>query len=170
MCSIYFFEGPVAGDRSGKSDTTMNMVLRPGEAIVWRWGQLRPLKYHGVQGSTPTYEDAIYNGMWEYCPDFSRAVWRKGAVTVENITIEPDGLAAEEGKTGTIVWSMRSPYVFVGGRLEVEGEGPGSSFARMARPGGPRRTALTSSFRLSVRPATSTSLSASWKGHRGFGD
>ena len=40
-----------AGERSGKSDTTMNMVLRPGEALVWQWGQLRPLKYHdGARG------------------------------------------------------------------------------------------------------------------------
>ena len=123
MCSMYFFEGPVTGERSGKSDTTMNMVLRPGEALVWRWGQLRPLKYHGMLRVTPTYEGAIYNGLWEYRPDFSKAVWRKGAAAVENVTMGPDGLAADEGKTGTIVWSMRSPYVFVGSRLNVEGAG-----------------------------------------------
>jgi hypothetical protein len=123
MCSMYFFEGPVAGDRSGKSDTTMNMVLRPGEALVWRWGQLSPLKYHGMLRVTPTYEGAICNGLWEYRPDFSQAMWRQGAAAVENVTVGPDGLAADEGKTGTIVWSMRSPYIFVGGRLEVEGAG-----------------------------------------------
>ena len=123
MCSMYFFEGPVGGERSGKSDTTMNMVLRPGEAIIWRWGQLRPLKYHGALHVTPTYENAIYNGLWEYRPDFSDAAWRKGAATVEDITTGPDGLAASEGQTGTIIWTMRSPYVFVGGRLEVEDAG-----------------------------------------------
>lgn len=121
MCSMYFFKGPVTGERSGKSDTTMNMVLRPGEALTWRWGQLRPLKYHGMLHVIPTYEDVIYNGLWEYRPDFSKAMWRQGALAVENITVRPDGLAAEEGKTGTIVWSMRSPYIFVGGRLDVEG-------------------------------------------------
>ena len=123
MCSMYFYEGPVQGDRSGKSDTTMNMVLRPSEALTWRWGQLRPLKYHGALHVTPTYEEVIYNGLWEYRPDFSKAIWRKGAVVVENIMERPDGLAADEGKTGTIVWSMRSPYVFVGGRLIVDGGG-----------------------------------------------
>lgn len=123
MCSMYFFEGQVGGERSGKSDTTMDMVLRPGEALVWRWGQLRPLKYHGMLRVTPTYENAIYNGLWEYHPDFSKAVWSKGAATVENVMMALDGLAADEGKTGTIVWSMRSPYVFVGGRLDVEGAG-----------------------------------------------
>jgi hypothetical protein len=123
MCSMYFFEGPVTGERSGKSDTTMDMVLRPGEALTWRWGQLRPLKYHGMLHVTPTYEDVIYNGLWEYRPDFSKAIWRKGALTVENITLRPEGLAADESKTGTIIWSMRSPYIFVGGLLEVEGAG-----------------------------------------------
>jgi len=121
MCSMYFYAGPVTGERSGKADTTMNMVLRPGEALTWRWGQVRPLKYHGAQGTTPTYEYTIYNGLWEYRPDFSAGLWRKGAEAVENVTAGSDGLAAAEGKIGTIVWSMHSPYVFVGGRLEVEG-------------------------------------------------
>jgi len=123
MCSMYFFDGPVTGERSGKADTTMNMVLRPGEALTWRWGQLRPLKYHGTLGVTPAYEDVIYNGLWEYRPDFSNLVWREGTAIAENITTEPDGLAADRGKTGTIVWSMRSPYVFVGGRLDAEAAG-----------------------------------------------
>jgi len=126
MCSMYFFEGPVTGERSGKADTTMNMVLRPGEALVWRWGQVRPLKYHGVRGTTPTYEDPIYNGLWEYRPDFSGAAWRKGAGAVEHVTVGPDGLAADKGRTGSIIWTMRSPYVLVGGRLEAEA--PGARF------------------------------------------
>ncbi len=123
MCAMYFFEGPVGGERGGKSETTMNMALRPGEALVWRWGQVRPVKHHGMLHVAPTYEDVIYNGLWEYRPDLSRAIWRQGAATVENISTGSDGLAAEEGKTGTIVWTMRSPYIFVGGRLETEGAG-----------------------------------------------
>jgi hypothetical protein len=123
MCAMYFFEGAVTGERSGRADTTMNMVLRPGEAIVWRWGQHDPVKYHGALQTMPTYPSAIFNGLWEYRPHFSKETWRKGAATVENITSGPDGLAAEEGKKGTIVWTMRSPYVFVGGGLEAEGAG-----------------------------------------------
>ncbi len=53
--SLYFTETEISGERSGKADTTMNMVLRPGEAIVWRWGQLKPLKYHGMLQTMPTY-------------------------------------------------------------------------------------------------------------------
>ena len=123
MCAIYFYEGAVAGERGRKIDTTMNMVLRPGEAIVWRWGQLDPVKYHGALMTMPTYTSAIYNGLWEYRPDFSNETWRKGAAAVEDIAAGHDGLAAEDGKTGTIVWSLHSPYPFVGGRLEAEGEG-----------------------------------------------
>ncbi len=123
MCAMYYYEGEVTGQRGNKVDTTMNMVLRPGEAIVWRWGQLDPVKHHGALRTMPTYLSPIYNGLWEYRPDFSKETWRKGAATVENVASGPDGLAAEEGKTGTIVWTMRSPYVFVGGRIEAEGTG-----------------------------------------------
>lgn len=149
MCAMYFYEGQVTGERNGKADTTMNMVLRPGEALVWRWGQTDPLKYHGALQTVPTYESPIYNGLWEYRPNLSKASWRNGATRVENIrgsrrdeaqinegergqslltsaaTTEganslAEGLAAEEGKKGMIVWTLRAPYVFVGGRMEAE--------------------------------------------------
>jgi hypothetical protein len=123
FCAMYFFEGEVTGERRGKADTTMNMLLRPGEAIVWRWGQLKPLKYHGALMTMPAYPSTICNGLWEYRPDFSKETWRRGATSVENVAAGNDGLAAEEGKKGAIVWTMRSPYVLVGGRLEAESAG-----------------------------------------------
>lgn len=118
MCALYSYQGQVRGERGGRVDTTMNLVLRPGEAIVWRWGQLDPVKYHGA---APTYQSAIYNGRWEYRPDFSKETWRQGITAIEGVTSGPDGLAAEEGRKGTIIWTLRSPYVFVGGRIETEG-------------------------------------------------
>jgi len=121
MCAMYFYEGSVTGERGGKSDTTMNLVLRPGEALEWRWGQVEPVKHHGALGTMPAYPAAIYNGLWEYHPDLSKETWRKGTSSTENITIRPDGLAAEDGAKGTVVWKMKSPYVFVGGRLKAEG-------------------------------------------------
>jgi len=121
MCAMYFYEGEVAGGRGGKGDTTMNMVLRPGEAIIWRWGQCDPVKYHGALHTMPTYPQAIYNGLWEYRPDFSKDTWRQGAAGAKNVASGPDGLKAEGGKKGVIVWRMRSPYVFVGGRIEAQG-------------------------------------------------
>jgi hypothetical protein len=121
MCAMYFYEGAVAGERGRDLGTTMNLVLRPGEALVWRWGQLTPVKFHGERGTMPAYPALIYNGLWEYRPDLAKASWRQGATSSENILSGSDGLAAEEGKKGTVIWTMRSPYVFVGGRLEAEG-------------------------------------------------
>ncbi len=119
--SLYVYEGDVVGERHCKGDTTMNMVLRPGEAITWRWGHLNPAKYHG--GMKPLYPDTVCNGLWEYHPDFSKETWRRGASAAENVSSDAGGLMAEGGGTGTIVWTMRSPYVFVGGRLESQGAG-----------------------------------------------
>jgi hypothetical protein len=122
--ALFVYEGDTGGDRNSPRDTTMNMVLRPNEALVWRWGHRMPLKYHGRADITlwgRRAADRICNGRWEYRPDFTRDSWRRGADTVESVRVKDGGLVAEPGKTGVLVWKMRSPYVFVGGRLEVEG-------------------------------------------------
>ena len=121
--AMFVCEDPVRGDRAGSSKSTMNMTLRPGEALVWRWGHLTPAKYSWRSAEQPDYPDTVCNGLWEYRPDFSNDLWKKGATKIENIVSGPDGLRAEDGKTGTIIWTMRSPYIFVGGRFETEGNG-----------------------------------------------
>lgn len=119
--ALYIYEGEAKGDRDSRDGHTMNMVLRPNESLTWRWGHLNPVKYHGR--NPVKYPDTICNGLWEYRPDFTRDIWRDGADTVDSIKNTSKGLVAETGKTGVIVWTMRSPYVFVGGRLEIEGSG-----------------------------------------------
>jgi hypothetical protein len=119
--ALYVFEGPVTGDRRCTEGTTMNMTLRPGEALTWRWGHLEPLRQHG--NSSTNFPNTICNGLWEYCPNFSDEIWRKGAMSVDGIRADAQGLGAEAGKTGSIVWRVQCPYVFVGGKLEVEGKG-----------------------------------------------
>ncbi len=69
------------------------------------------------------YPDNICNGLWEYRPDFGGEVWKNGAMKVENVASGPEGLVAADGKTGTVVWKITSPYALVGGRLETEGSG-----------------------------------------------
>jgi hypothetical protein len=118
--SIYVFEGPVNGERNSAGGA-LDLVLRPGEALVWRWGHLQPVKYHGPRPSR--FPDRVCNGLWEYRPDFTRASWRAGALNVDAIRESDDGLVAETGKTGRAIWTMSSPYVFVGGRLEADGSG-----------------------------------------------
>jgi hypothetical protein len=119
--SIYVFEGKPEGDRNCATGTTMNMVLRPGESITWRWGHAGPVKYHG--GSKPRYPDLICNGLWEYRLDFSGDLWKKGTAAVEGVQAVGGELTAAGAKPGSVVWAVRSPYVLVGGRLEVEGRG-----------------------------------------------
>jgi hypothetical protein len=114
--AVYGYEGEVRGQRGGYRAATMKMTLRPGEAVVWRWGHLTPVKYHGPTWG-PLYPNTICNGLWEYRPDFSKETWRKGAV-VEGVKSSPAGLSE-----GTITWTMQSPYVMVGGRIVAEGQG-----------------------------------------------
>jgi acetyl esterase/lipase len=124
--ALFVYEGDAAGDRNSARDTTMNMVLRPHEALVWRWGHRTPLKYHGradLAGWGKRAPERVCNGLWEYRPDFTGESWRRGADTVENVRMKDGELAAEAGKTGVLIWKMRSPYVFVGGRIETEGTG-----------------------------------------------
>lgn len=119
--AMFVSEEPIQGSRACKEDTTMQMTLRPGEALVWRWGHLNPAKH--MSPSQFLYQDNICNGLWEYRPDFGGEVWQKGAMKVENVASGPDGLTAANGKTGTVVWKIAGPYAFVGGRLETEGSG-----------------------------------------------
>jgi hypothetical protein len=120
--SIYVFEGDVIGDRNADQTSAMNMTLRPGEALVWRWGHTEPPKYFG--SPEHRFSERICNGLWEYRPDFTNATWRKGADSVEEIVSAGGGLQAEQGKTGVVVWTIRSPYVMVGGELDFEGCNP----------------------------------------------
>ncbi len=121
VAGIYGFEGEVTGQRDCYKDGSLKMTLRPGEALVWRWGHLTPAKYHGST-EPALYPDTICNGLWEYRPDFSKDAWKKGAV-VENVKSTPEGLAAEDGKTGSVTWAIRVPYVLLGGKLVTEGSG-----------------------------------------------
>jgi hypothetical protein len=151
QASIYVYEGAPEGDRNSATGTTMNMVLRPGEAITWQWGHANPVKYHG--DNKPRYADLIANGLWEYQPDFSGELWKKGTAAIEGIEANQGELTAAPGKTGSIVWTVRSPYVLVGGRLKVEGSGArfslswdgkswmeaGSDLGKFFPPNGPAR-------------------------------
>jgi hypothetical protein len=120
----YTWEGRTTVPLDGWAWWNMGMVLRPHEALEWRWGHETPVKYHGdMAGYPPLAPDTISNGLWEYTPDFRNdAQWRAGA-TATNITNEGGVLTAAAGGTGTILWHMRAPYQFVGGTLSAAGGG-----------------------------------------------
>jgi hypothetical protein len=124
--ALFVYEGDAGGDRNSARNTTMDLVLRPNEALVWRWGHLVPLKYHGLTDITVWGRRAaerICNGLWEYRPDFTGESWRRGVERVENVRVKDGALVPDVGKTGVLIWKMRSPYVFVGGKLAVKGAG-----------------------------------------------
>ncbi len=120
----YTWEGSTTVQLDGWAWWNMGMVLRPHEAIEWRWGHETPVKYHGdMAGYPPIVPDTIYNGLWEYAPDFNDdSQWRAGA-TVTNIANKDGVLTAADAGTGTILWHMKSPYQFVGGALSASGDG-----------------------------------------------
>ena len=120
----YTWEGDTTVQLDGWAWWTMGMVLRPHEALEWRWGHEIPVKYHGdMTGHPAMVPDTIYNGLWEYAPDFHHdPQWRAGA-TVTNITNRDGVLTAADGGVGTIVWQMKAPYQFVGGTLNAAGDG-----------------------------------------------
>ncbi len=82
----YTWEGDTTVQLDGWAWWTMGMVLRPHEAMEWRWGHETPVKYHGdMTGHPPMVPDTIYNGVWEYAPDFQNdAQWRAGATVDEH--------------------------------------------------------------------------------------
>ncbi|UCG47148.1 MAG: putative Ig domain-containing protein [Phycisphaerales bacterium] len=120
----YTWEGDTTVQLDGWAWWNMGMVLRPHEAIEWRWGHNIPVKYHGdMAGYPPTAPDTIYNGLWEYAPDFNDdSQWRAGA-TVTNIANNNGVLMATDGGAGSILWHMKSPYQFIGGNLLASGDG-----------------------------------------------
>ncbi len=134
--ALFISEAEWKGTRDSFRETTMNMVLRPNEAIVWRWGHLVPVKYHGrldIKSWGPRSSggkvwgghgaDRICNGQWEYRPDFSNEMWRQGTAKAEAVRVEGGELVPVGGQTGVIIWKMRCPYPFVGGHLDVAGSG-----------------------------------------------
>ena len=101
--------------------TAMNMTLRPDEALVWRWGH-RP----GQVSRSPAAQVPRTALQWTVGIPARLHQPRRGEgshALSSRSGRDRMGSAAEEGKPGVVVWTMRSPYVFVGGRLEVEGTG-----------------------------------------------
>ncbi len=103
---------------------SMDMTLRPGEALEWRWGS--GTKYHGLQPLStevsPLAATRIANGKWTYDIDFTGSAWSYAAADVFHATIDSTGLYVTPGfgyEDGSFVVRMQSPYVFVGGQVQT---------------------------------------------------
>ncbi len=113
-------------------DHAMDLLLRPGESLIWEWGHILPHKFHGNTTNiawNPATLALIGNGEWEYTPPLNTDICINGMAWHSNIAQDSDGLATEPGQTGTVIWEMKSPYVMVGGDLAVVGSNISFSFS-----------------------------------------
>ena len=133
--SLYSHEGDRSGTYPRATHHRMDLTLRPGESIEFRWDHVGKQYTAGtpvkpgqkkrdglgdlLAGWGTTAYDNLRNGKWRYQPDLSRTMAAQGAASVENALFD-----ARSGRikttTGTqpasITWQFASPYVFVGGR------------------------------------------------------
>jgi hypothetical protein len=100
------------GGRPRIGNHSMNVVLRPGEALVWGWQDLG--KYHGYWDRPKR----MCNGRMEYVPDLAKAnTWANRA---EGWARGIGGLRPEEaGGTASLEMTIACPYVVVGGKVDL---------------------------------------------------
>jgi len=95
----------------------MKFTLRPGEALVWNWENRK--KAHGQDVPMREGKKPLANGWWEYEPRLTPERIAADAESAEGLTIGDTGVRGE----GSLVYRIRAPYVMVGGKVEVAGEG-----------------------------------------------
>jgi hypothetical protein len=133
--SLYGYEGERQGDWGTHAKHVMELVLRPGESIEYRWDHVGKQYTSGkapapgqplrdglgdlLSGWGPTAYDNLRNGRLRYRPDLSRPTAQRGAESIQNArfdataaAIRPDDRAAP----AIVTWRFQSPYVFVGGK------------------------------------------------------
>jgi len=122
--SLFCHEGPRSGGRPRVGDHTMSLVLRPGERLAWGWTERG--KYHGFGAAPPRYA----NGKQQWSVPLTDTRW---ALSSNNVQVEETGLVTQTD--GQIIFEMRSPYVLVGGCIQIELEGAGSLSAQRIEDG-----------------------------------
>ncbi len=140
--SLYVHEGKREGDWGFNCRHSMDLTLRPGESIEFRWDHFgkqytagTPLvkgqRMRDGQGDLsawgPTAYDNMRNGKIRYRPDLTAPAARRGAEAAEDAvfdqqsgTIRPAARQPATGGQGApgaarVTWQFASPYVFVGG-------------------------------------------------------
>ncbi len=133
--SLYVYEGERTAVFSRATRHSMDLVLRPGESIEFRWDHIGKQYTAGlpIQEGQPRHDglgdlragwgevayDNLRNGRLRYCPDLSDAIAREGVESSENVVFDTKALrlrAESPDRPAHITWRFASPYVFVGGR------------------------------------------------------
>ena len=126
--AYYLYEGERCTERPSHLGHRMQLTLRPGEALLWRWASQR--KYHGQHDLErwPHAYERIANGLLTYCPDTASDLWRWGAARATGVAADGPLRLTEPGR-GEVVFEIASPYVIVGGRLEMTVAGEQATLA-----------------------------------------
>ncbi|MFC1596390.1 putative Ig domain-containing protein, partial [Planctomycetota bacterium] len=133
--SLYSYEGERSGDFGMNTKHSMELVLRPGESIEFRWDHQgkeytagkapEPGERHrdglgSLAQWGPAAYDNLRNGKLRYRPDLSDAAAERGTEAVEGAWLDASSgtiRPAEGDKPGVVTWRFASPYVFVGGKV-----------------------------------------------------
>ena len=154
--SLYGYEGKREGAYKTEARHSMDLVLRPGESLEFRWDHvgkqytagepLRPgqAKRDGrgdlLAGWGPNAYDRLVNGRLCYRPDLSGEAARHGAETCDNARFDAASAsihAEDPGREAAITWRLACPYVLVGAKAaaRIRGAANGSAEWRYSTDG-----------------------------------
>ncbi|MGI6417506.1 MAG: putative Ig domain-containing protein [Thermoguttaceae bacterium] len=136
--SLYSYEGERKGDFGNNTGHSMDLSLRPGESIEFRWDHAGKEYSAGTvaetgrpnrdgQGSLNQWGGVAYdnlrNGRLCYRPDLGSPLAERGAALTENILFDTTGALVrpvDSRKPSAATWQFASPYVFVGGKATTQ--------------------------------------------------
>jgi len=136
--ACYVYEGGRKGEYASHIGHTMNLTLRPGEALEWRWGHVGKHHYSAELDPHIHLTDSIHlrhawgeeawarlsNGKWLYRPPLRKLAGRQGLVAKNaRWATKPTEVAVSPAKVGelaSLVWKVEAPYVIVGGSLNAK--------------------------------------------------
>ncbi|HOZ48686.1 MAG TPA: hypothetical protein PLO37_00280 [Candidatus Hydrogenedentes bacterium] len=106
----------------------VDLTLRPGEQIVWRWSDDGRYRYGAnTRGKSDLPPYQLANGKLIYRPRLSGEPFFRGAVSIGNLVSDSSGVhpesvtctdlegAAMAAPAGTVVYRVTAPYPIVGG-------------------------------------------------------
>lgn len=141
--ALYNYGGTHTGEFASHATRKLNLALRPGEALEWRWGHIgkhyyarKPVLYDIKAAKELSVWGAaawatLSNGKWTYVPRMRSQTVPSG-VTARNIRwssdrMEPAACAASAAEVASLVWKIDTPYVIVGGQVTADVRCEGNS-------------------------------------------